>query len=176
MDSRNATEFVKAHLGSDLICVEVGVRSGEHALAMLELPIKQLYLIDSYDPYLDIDEWCEASKQSEYLHDLVGRIREHTFRHKVRIILADSQAISQQFENGTLDYVYIDANHKYEAIKEDIKNWFPKIKPHGVLAGHDFHIVQQAIIEFKYEHPNYCVVLFSDTDWVIVPITTLGRG
>jgi hypothetical protein len=34
--------------------------------------------------------------------------------------------------------VFIDADHTYEAVKADIAAWLPKVKPDGILAGHDY--------------------------------------
>ena len=42
------------------------------------------------------------------------------------------------FEDESLDAVFIDADHSYEAVKLDIKNWMPKIRKGGILAGHDY--------------------------------------
>ena len=48
-----------------------------------------------------------------------------------------------------LDFVYIDANHNYECVKEDIEHWYPKVKVGGIIAGHDFHYktVHTAVLE-----------------------------
>lgn len=42
------------------------------------------------------------------------------------------------YGNASLDYVYIDADHHYEAVVRDIDAWLPKVKRGGVIAGHDF--------------------------------------
>jgi predicted O-methyltransferase YrrM len=42
------------------------------------------------------------------------------------------------FEDASLDYVMIDADHAYEAVAKDIAAWLPKIRPGGILAGHDY--------------------------------------
>jgi predicted O-methyltransferase YrrM len=42
------------------------------------------------------------------------------------------------FEDGSLDAVFIDADHSYEAVKLDIMNWMPKVRKDGILAGHDY--------------------------------------
>ena len=47
---------------------------------------------------------------------------------------------SFKFENVSLDFVFIDASHEYQDVLDDIKHWLPKVKPGGVLAGHDYYV------------------------------------
>jgi hypothetical protein len=42
------------------------------------------------------------------------------------------------FEDESLDFIYIDGNHSYESVKEDMNIWFPKLKKGGLFAGHDY--------------------------------------
>jgi hypothetical protein len=57
--------------------------------------------------------------------------------------ITDIKSISWEaanlFEDNSVDFVFIDADHSYESVKKDIKNWLPKIKKNGIIAGHDFH-------------------------------------
>ena len=50
------------------------------------------------------------------------------------------------FHDGSLDGVFIDADHTYEAVKKDIENWMPKIRKGGILAGHDYNNVWPGVI------------------------------
>jgi len=50
-----------------------------------------------------------------------------------------SDDAAQKFENESLDFVFIDADHHYDSVKRDIEVWWPKVKPGGILAGHDFY-------------------------------------
>jgi predicted O-methyltransferase YrrM len=50
-----------------------------------------------------------------------------------------SKEASELYSNKSLDFVFIDANHNYEFVYEDIKIWLPKIKSGGILAGHDYN-------------------------------------
>jgi hypothetical protein len=37
-----------------------------------------------------------------------------------------------------LDFCFIDENHSYKSVREDVLMWLPKIKKGGILAGHDY--------------------------------------
>lgn len=43
-----------------------------------------------------------------------------------------------QFADRSVDFVYVDADHSYDAVKQDIHAWLPKMKDGGILAGHDY--------------------------------------
>ena len=40
--------------------------------------------------------------------------------------------------DGDLDWVFIDANHNYDYVRADIAAWTPKVRPGGIIAGHDY--------------------------------------
>lgn len=46
---------------------------------------------------------------------------------------------ASSYEDGSLDFVFLDAAHDYESVKKDIISWLPKVKKGGVLSGHDMH-------------------------------------
>ena len=46
---------------------------------------------------------------------------------------------SELYKDGTFDFVFIDADHGYEAVADDIACWRPKVKAGGWLGGHDYH-------------------------------------
>ena len=67
-----------------------------------------------------------------------------------------SERAATLFEDGTLDFVFLDADHGYEAVRRDLQCWFPKVKRRGVLGGHDysntdFPGVRRAVDEFFTE-------------------------
>lgn len=45
---------------------------------------------------------------------------------------------SKQFDDASLDFVFVDASHEYEDVKLDIEHWMPKMKVGGIIAGHDY--------------------------------------
>jgi len=74
--------------------------------------------------------------------------------NKLNVIKNYSVNASKLFENESLDFIFIDANHEYKFVMEDLNAWFPKLKKGGIIAGHDYydghHGVEQAVNEFFY--------------------------
>ena len=60
---------------------------------------------------------------------------------------------SKLYEDNSLFFVFIDGSHLYEAVKEDILAWLPKVKSGGFIGGHDidqkeeFNGVRKAVNE-----------------------------
>lgn len=57
---------------------------------------------------------------------------------RVGIIRKLSVEAAKHFGEAVLDWVYIDGNHSYEAVVDDIHAWLPKLKPGGLIGGHDY--------------------------------------
>lgn len=55
----------------------------------------------------------------------------------IHVMRMTSLEAVKKFKDGTLDLVFIDANHRYKHITEDIQAWLPKVKAGGILCGHD---------------------------------------
>ncbi|MBD3407306.1 MAG: hypothetical protein GF411_14405 [Candidatus Lokiarchaeota archaeon] len=138
--------------------VEVGVFRGEmsHNLRRL-FPDAELYLID---PWLRHDEYNTGpagnaysrtgiKKQNGYdkIYDDVCAMFEGD--SKTHVIRGFSKEVSSLIPDD-LDIVFIDANHAYEHVKDDINIWLPKVKKNGLLCGHDYRCwsgVTQAVSE-----------------------------
>ena len=57
---------------------------------------------------------------------------------KARLLRNSSTAAAQTFLDGSVDFVYLDARHTYDAVREDLQAWWPKIREGGILAGEDY--------------------------------------
>jgi hypothetical protein len=59
-----------------------------------------------------------------------------------------NRAAADRFKWGELDFVYIDANHEYEHVLEDVRAWAPKVRAGGIVSGHDYAgDVEKAVLE-----------------------------
>jgi cephalosporin hydroxylase len=72
--------------------------------------------------------------------------------HILTPIQMPSVEASKLYQDKSLDFVYIDANHDYENVLEDIKVWLPKVKEDGIISGHDYnHISFPGVIKAVHE-------------------------
>lgn len=67
------------------------------------------------------------------------------------ILTEDSATAAARFPDGSLDLVFIDADHQYDAVLRDLEAWWPKIAPTGRIAGHDY----SSEIDKRFAQPRY---------------------
>ncbi len=172
--------FERLALGGkrNLIGAEIGVYKGEHAESFLEnCSIKRLYLIDSYEDYTDYkDAERHYGHDQDILEDAEKEAKERLeekFYFHIKWIREKSINALKDIPDK-LDFVYIDANHQYEFVKEDIENYYPKIKKGGILGGHDMYNgfchehngVIKAVTEFSVKNKLQLYVELPDW-WII---------
>jgi len=59
----------------------------------------------------------------------------------------DSFDRAKDFEDESIDFIFIDANHTYEFVKKDIAAYLPKMKKGGIMAGHDYNLCHPGVIQ-----------------------------
>lgn len=57
---------------------------------------------------------------------------------RCELIKESSLSASEAISDGSLDWAYIDADHRYKAVRNDLRVWFPKVRKGGVFSGHDY--------------------------------------
>jgi len=142
-------EFVGAMANALDISVEtfaeIGVFEGSASRGFrCEFPLSLMYLID---PWLADPEYLENGvapkgfdqKSADLRHKMVEELFEGD--PTVMVMRSKSVGASKLFPDNTLDVVFIDGDHSYEGVMADIKAWLPKIKPGGLMTGHDFHLI-----------------------------------
>lgn len=125
-----------------LVGVEIGVLRGLHAESLLRhCHIKCLYLVDPYQDYAEYEEGRKHYGKDQApldvnLKECSRRLKRYEKRI-VRVFKMSADALKDIPNN--LDFVYIDGNHQLEFVREDIRNYYPKVRKGGILGGHDFY-------------------------------------
>ncbi len=124
-------------LGLTGLAVEIGVHRGEFSCPFLDRwKGDALYLVD---PWRTLDEYTDPINQGDRAADLFAcmeAIKPHAGRFSVWEM--DSVDACRRFLDETFDFVYIDANHEEAFVRQDLSIWWPKVKPGGIMAGHDY--------------------------------------
>ena len=147
---RDRKELIKYYKKNG-IGVEVGVLFGQFSKEILELWNGKLYMVDIWNDtnfgYIDNNNHINYEKNLPILKTLENL---RGFEDRGIMIRTTSKEASLLFQNNSLDFVHIDANHSYESTKEDIELWYPKIKNGGIFSIHDY-ILYPSYAESQYE-------------------------
>jgi hypothetical protein len=172
MSNRNMKECIGA---------EIGVGCGIFSEFLLNSKIfKKLYSIDAWNDSIQDYSYLDGrplikDKHNEYL-DSIKRLSP--FKNKSEIIIKTSEEANILFEDESLDFVFIDANHTYDYVKQDLNLWYPKVKKGGIFSGHDYintnyiyenreiyyFEVKKAVDEFIKEK-NLKLLILEEPDW-----------
>lgn len=138
--------------------VEVGCWKGKSA-AFMGVEI----LNSGKDIKLDcVDIWIDVNEPHVQItgDELYNSFLKNTepVKQVVNAIRSDSREAAKLFEDGSVDFLFLDGDHSYDGLKADIEAWLPKMKPNNsILAGHDYawtpHI--QKLLNDMYGTDNY---------------------
>lgn len=132
------------------VAVEVGVFKAQFSRHILENWDGTLWLVDPWRAFEDGEGYVDASNHREHETAYLEAMQNLTgFERRAFMLRGLSSDMASRFEDESLDFVYIDGNHAYKWVKEDIKLWWPKLRKGGVLAGHDYLDMNW------YEDPNF---------------------
>jgi predicted O-methyltransferase YrrM len=135
-DMRSYNKLVdKIHNG---VVVEVGSYLGRSAASIIPVCKRnniELICVDLWEQNHDYEDLnMIAPRLSQFIHNLRSVDKEYS------VITVQSTSISaaRKFFNETIDAVFIDAQHDYDSVKDDILAWLPLVKKGGWIGGHDF--------------------------------------
>lgn len=124
---------------------EVGTFKGVNASNVLKgLPgLKRLYVVDPWETYELYDGRLfnkPSCKNKADWNKTIKVFYGNTYLYRDRVIVMRMTSVEASFhiEDGSLDWVFIDANHEYEYIKENLEIWSEKVRKNGIVSGHDY--------------------------------------
>ena len=121
---------------------EIGVGGGVFSeMICQEVYRVKLYAIDAWQTYPGYVDFTD----SDYLERDYQKACAALSPFDVTIIRKFSMDAVQEFQDGFLDFVYIDANHEEPYISKDIREWSKKVRPGGMVSGHDYAAMHTAV-------------------------------
>ena len=140
---------------------EIGVYRGYYSRELLEKNLKlNILCVDSWS----LNEGWGLKKNQQAFPICLKTLAP--YRDRYTILKGISVEVAKFVLDESLDFVYIDADHSYEAVKNDLEAWTPKVRKGGIVSGHDYFKdprlgVIEAVDEFVEKY-NYELKL---TEW-----------
>lgn len=114
---------------------EIGVECGLYSEVLCKAnPNIQLYSIDAWTAYKGYRDHVSQEKLDGFMEITKKRLAPYN----AKVIKGFSMDIVKQFKDESLDFVYIDGNHEFQQTVNDIAEWQKKVRPGGIVAGHDY--------------------------------------
>lgn len=111
---------------------EIGVSEGYNAENLCKnIPDLELYCVDIWE------------SKTRY-----NKAKQRLAPYNAKLIREPSIKALNRFKDGELDFVFIDADHRFDGIMVDIIEWSKKVKPYGIVSGHDYyHFRESGVME-----------------------------
>ena len=147
-------EHLSALYGPSLVVYEIGSYAGESALIFSRY-FSEVHCVDPWSPEGDTEGG--PAKEAEFDARVAGK---RIVKHK-----AYSAEFAPTLPDESIDFAYIDANHSYEHVLEDVSLWWPKVRL--AIGGHDWNDGGEIAKAVREVLPGREIECFPDTSWLI---------
>lgn len=118
------------------IGAEVGVYKAAFTEKFCKAGFDKVYAIDPWMAYQGAGRTQEEQERQDFIYGHVTRVLAPY--SNAEIIRKTSRDALNDFKDNSLDFVYIDGDHEFAHVAEDIVGWTKKVRKGGVVAGHDY--------------------------------------
>jgi len=152
--------------------IEVGAWKGKSACFMAVEIINSGKDIDFFviDPFPTLEELHELYGDIHPIEDALYKTYLENIepvKHIIKTIRKPSLEAVENFQDHSIDFIFLDGDHTYEYVKKELAAWYPKLKKGGIFAGHDYMEptcgVKKAVDEFFGEEN-----VVAQSDWSFV--------
>lgn len=162
--------------------VEVGVERGLYSEILCKAnPQMKIYGVDPWEslevcrknpPKRRTENHSSQTRCDQYYQEAVRRLAPYPNYHILKEYSVDAV---KRFADKSLDFVYIDANHQYSFVIDDLTWWSRKVKRGGIVAGHDYYdsspgskrrlFVKQAVNDFVKAKQISHLIIWGGDKW-----------
>ena len=115
---------------------EIGVHKGRYSRYICDrVPGIELFCVD---PWLAYDDYVECKKDQEGMNYCYETTVRRLASYNCNVIRASSLDAVKYFDDYSLDFVFIDGNHSFRYVIDDIEEWSKKVRVGGIVSGHDY--------------------------------------
>ena len=137
--------------------VEVGVDRGEFSEVLCkDNPNLHLYSVDPWSPGA-YEEGNPYKSKQEYFEGCYQETVKRLASYNCTIIRKTSMDALKDFEDNSLDFVYIDANHDFLNFTMDLHYWMKKVRLGGIISGHDYAYFSYS----KFNHVKRALIAYA---------------
>ena len=170
IDLPDFTRWDMAKMFHDLrfkVGAEIGTEKGVFMEVLCkQIPGVHLHCIDPWVPY---DSGVERHSNEQFVKDAYANAQKLAEKYHCDLLRMDSMKALHQFKDNSLDFVYIDGDHRYEPVINDLTEWSNKVRPGGIIAGHDLTHYRTVYMRTGQAVRMYCLA------YKIAPWFSLGR-
>lgn len=129
---------------------EIGVYRGRYSNDLLTRcpTLKHLLGVDLWEFYKGYKEFDKILDIQDAHKEAIETYTKHGDR--ATMVQGYSREVAKTIPDESLDFVFIDANHAFEFVVEDIAAWEPKVRKGGIVYGHDYDDYQSDRYKWKF--------------------------
>lgn len=166
-------DAILKRVGRNARGVEVGVFRGVLSQYLLRKGVARLFMVDTWAPaeeqpehYKETRDYCAGLAPDEAAaNEALARQVAASSGGRAVVMKMPSVEAARQINDGSMDFVFLDADHSEFGVWADLLAWAPKVKPGGWLAGHDF---KNEMPEYDFSGVERAVCRFtSGTDLIV---------
>lgn len=142
--SSTLIQLIKDTIREPKTGVEIGVYKAKTSIALLNaFPDLYLSLVDPWKEWEEGSSYRKHKRTGSHTQDKWDEVYNEAMQnisdeHRAIVCKMTSEEAVDLFKDKSLDFCFLDGDHTYEKVKEDIKLWTPKVREGGVYTGHDY--------------------------------------
>jgi|APCry1669189567_1035234.scaffolds.fasta_scaffold38166_1 predicted O-methyltransferase YrrM len=159
-----------ADLGSNLTGCEIGVCRGYNIKHLLDC-VPQVIKIYAIDPWkihneLQVDFSRQVSQDEVNEWKNIALAVLQPLGDRVVILEKTAKEAQSDIPDSSLDFIFIDGDHSYDAVLDDCMTYWSKVRSSGIFSGHDwnFGTVQSAVYDFRKQNNITTEIQFTDNN------------
>ena len=143
------TELLQNSICPNMQTVEIGSWTGLSAVLIGQIVQRMSgthHCVDWFRGTEDNDGYLKETSQKYNIKEVfLENVSYFEIENTIKLLEMKSEEAVKYFENESLSFIFIDGDHKHEAVLQDIEMWFPKLKLGGGISGHDYLASKQPV-------------------------------